>query len=234
MHYLRPATARGRANFGWLDSRHSFSFGNYYDRQHMGFSVLRVINDDSVKAGAGFDAHSHRDMEIISYILDGAIEHEDSIGNRFIVPAGEVQLMTAGTGITHSEYNASKSEPLKFLQIWIEPKFTGLKPGYQQANIAQTGSLTPLVTDDGRGNSLRIHQDVNLYRLRLSKGQEELIELDNRAGYLHMVKGSGEVASQSLQAGDGLGLSAIDTVTVTAAEDDFEALWFDLPEPVKH
>ncbi|MFT7411416.1 MAG: redox-sensitive bicupin YhaK (pirin superfamily), partial [Oleispira sp.] len=127
MFYFRAATARGNANFGWLKSLHTFSFGNYYDPDHMGISVLRVINDDIVAPGAGFDNHGHRDMEIISYILEGSIEHKDSMGNQFVVPAGDVQRMTAGTGIMHSEFNASKTEPLKFLQIWISPNLKGVK-----------------------------------------------------------------------------------------------------------
>jgi redox-sensitive bicupin YhaK (pirin superfamily) len=137
MIILRPANERGTANFGWLDSKHSFSFGRYYDPEHMGFSALRVINDDSVAPGAGFATHGHRDMEIISYVLQGSIAHKDSEGNVEVLPAGEFQLMSAGSGITHSEYNASQTDPLKFLQIWIQPNTLGSSPGYQQKNFGQ-------------------------------------------------------------------------------------------------
>ncbi|WP_317933504.1 pirin family protein [Halioxenophilus sp. WMMB6] len=229
MDYYRPGAERGAADFGWLHSKHTFSFGGYYDPKHMGFSVLRVINDDYVAAGAGFDTHGHRDMEIISYITEGAIEHRDSMGNHFVVPAGEVQRMTAGTGITHSEFNASKSQPLRFLQIWIKPKFTGLKPGYEQLKLAQTSALTPLVTPDGHAGSLTIHQDAAIYRLRLAAGQEQVLTTAARYGYLHLVRGSALVDGRELQAGDGLGYSEAKTVSVSATRNDFEALWFDLP-----
>ncbi|MDX1694943.1 MAG: pirin family protein [Ketobacteraceae bacterium] len=229
MDYYRPATSRGRANFGWLDSKHTFSFGHYYDPEHMGFSVLRVINDDTVAGGAGFDTHGHRDMEIISYVLEGSIIHQDSMGNRFVVPAGEVQRMTAGTGITHSEYNASDTEPLKFLQIWILPEKQGLTPGYEQARIRQTRSLTPLVTPDGREESLRIHQDASIYRLRLAAGEEHCLQLDNRAGYLHVIAGDAKSDTVNLLPGDGAGLVSGPSLPLVAGDQGFEALWFDLP-----
>ncbi|KZZ46584.1 pirin, partial [Thalassolituus sp. HI0120] len=158
-------------NFGWLNSQHSFSFGHYYDPKHMGFSALRVINDDSVAPGAGFDTHGHRDMEIISYVLEGAIEHKDSMGHSYIVPAGDVQRMSAGTGVTHSEFNHSKQHNLRFLQIWIQPNKLGITPGYQQQKIEQRGKLTPLVTPDGSDGSLSIQQDVSLYRVALNRGE---------------------------------------------------------------
>ena len=162
MLYIRRSESRGNVDFGWLRSRHSFSFGHYYDPKHMGFSVLRVINDDQVVAGAGFDTHGHRDMEIISYVSEGAMEHRDSEGNQYRIPAGEVQRMTAGSGITHSEYNASKTDQLKFIQIWIEPSQQGLHPDYEQAQITQAEQLTALVTPTGSGQSLRINQDASL------------------------------------------------------------------------
>ncbi|SHF14397.1 hypothetical protein SAMN04487965_1472 [Microbulbifer donghaiensis] len=229
MDYIRKADARGRANFGWLDSRHTFSFGSYYDPKHMGVSVLRVINDDTVKGGAGFGAHGHRDMEIISYVLEGAIEHRDSIGNRFVVPAGEVQRMSAGTGIQHSEYNASRSAPLKFLQIWIEPDVMGIPPSYEQARIEQRGPLTPLVTPDGRDGSLSMHQDASLYRLRLQPGEQFTLQTGGRSGYLHIVDGSANAGSSKLAAGDGVGFTRTREQGIVAGTAGLEALWFDLP-----
>ena len=157
MIYHRPSYERGSANFGWLDSKHSFSFGNYYDPEHMGVSALRVINDDTVTPGAGFGKHGHRDMEIISYVLDGAIEHKDSQGNQFVVKAGEVQRMSAGTGITHSEFNHSEDDALRFLQIWIIPNEMGIEPEYEQKLIEQNGKMTPLASPDGVDGSLTIH-----------------------------------------------------------------------------
>lgn len=229
MDYFRPAAERGNVNLGWLNSNHSFSFGHYHDPRHMGFSVLRVINDDTVTPGAGFGTHGHRDMEIISYVLDGVIEHQDSMGNTYRVPAGEVQRMTAGTGVTHSEYNGSQTAPLRFLQIWIVPNRGGLAPGYEQKAIDQVAPLTPLVTADGRAGSLRMHQDASLYRLRLGRGDTETLTLVGRAGYLHMVDGSVRIAGQSLHAGDGAGFQRSTALKVVADSDTIEALWFDLP-----
>ncbi|WP_255775213.1 pirin family protein [Microbulbifer sediminum] len=229
MDYLRKADERGRANFGWLDSRHSFSFGSYFDPRHMGFSVLRVINDDQVRGGMGFGAHGHRDMEIVSYVLEGAIEHRDSLGNRFLLPAGEVQRMSAGTGIQHSEFNASQTDSLRFLQIWIEPAVTGIEPGYEQANIPQQGALTPLVTPDGRHGSLRIHQDASLYRLRLAAGEAAALGTGERQGYLHVIDGHASTDAVTLAPGDGLGMKAQREREITAGPGGFEALWFDLP-----
>ena len=160
MNYTRAANARGSVDFGWLQSQHTFSFGSYQDPAHMGVSVLRVINEDRVAPGAGFDTHGHRDMEIISYVRSGAIRHEDSMGHQFVLPAGEVQVMSAGSGVTHSEFNASNTEPLHFLQIWIEPNRLGTAPRYEQRQITQNGALTPLVTGDGRDGSLTMQQDA--------------------------------------------------------------------------
>jgi quercetin 2,3-dioxygenase len=233
MFYYRAADSRGKANFGWLNSQHTFSFGNYYDGDHMGISTLRVINDDVVAPGAGFGNHGHRDMEIISYILEGSIEHKDSMGNQFTVPAGEVQRMSAGTGIMHSEFNASKTEPLKFLQIWITPNVTGIKPSYEQMPIVQSSTMTALVTPDGRDGSLSIHQDASIYRLKLKAGESYDLEAlpkdeNERVGYLHVIKGSSVNVGTGLKAGDGLGIIK-DQLTVTASDDGLLALWFDLP-----
>ncbi len=233
MFYYRAAKSRGKANFGWLKSQHTFSFGEYYDGDHMGISTLRVINDDVVAPGAGFGNHGHRDMEIISYILEGSIEHKDSMGNHFTVPAGEVQRMSAGTGIMHSEFNASRTEPLKFLQIWITPNVTGIKPSYEQMPIVQSSTMTALVTPDGRDGSLSIHQDASIYRLKLTAGESyELAALakeeNERVGYLHVVEGSSVNIGTGLKAGDGLGIIK-DQLKLTAGDDGLVALWFDLP-----
>jgi redox-sensitive bicupin YhaK (pirin superfamily) len=234
MFYFRAANARGKANFGWLDSQHTFSFGNYYDPDHMGISVLRVINDDIVAPGAGFDNHGHRDMEIISYILEGSIEHKDSMGNQFVVPAGDVQRMTAGTGIMHSEFNASKTEPLKFLQIWISPNLKGVKPSYEQMPVVQSSTMTPLVTPNGRDGSLSINQDINLFRLQLEPGETYDLVARKHIGYLHVMEGSAVGDQQILdkqsvlRSGDGLGLIE-DQLSITARHPGLVALWFELP-----
>ncbi len=228
MFYYRAAESRGKANFGWLNSQHTFSFGEYYDADHMGISTLRVINDDVVAPGAGFGNHGHRDMEIISYILEGSIEHKDSMGNQFTVPEGEVQRMSAGTGIMHSEFNASETEPLKFLQIWITPNVTGIKPSYEQMPIVQSSTMTALVTPDGRDGSLSIHQDASIYRLKLKSGESYDLVAQKRAGYLHVIEGGSVNVGKGLKAGDGLGIIK-DQLSVTAGDDGLVALWFDLP-----
>lgn len=227
MYYFRNENDRGRANFGWLDSKHSFSFGHYYDAQHMGFSVLRVINDDTVTPGAGFDTHGHRDMEIISYVLEGAIEHKDSMGEHFVLPAGEVQRMSAGTGVTHSEFNNSQKDNLRFLQIWIQPKIKGIKPSYEQRAIEQNGPLTPLVTPDGTDNSLTINQDASMYRLQLNAGESYALDTLSRPGYLHVIEGELSVNNQKLAQGDAIG--AYEEKLEITAKETLTALWFDLP-----
>ncbi|MEM6614341.1 MAG: pirin family protein, partial [Cyanobacteria bacterium P01_C01_bin.72] len=163
---VRPQDQRGVANFGWLDSKHSFSFGQYYDPSHMGFASLRVINEDKVIPAQGFGTHGHQDMEIISYVLAGELEHRDSMGNGSIIRPGDIQRMSAGTGVRHSEFNASDSNPVHFLQIWILPETSGLQPSYEEKNFnseIKQGKLTLVGSRDGRGNSVTIHQDVNLY-----------------------------------------------------------------------
>lgn len=193
----------------------------------MGLSALRVINDDTVKAGAGFDTHGHRDMEIISYVLDGAIAHKDSMGKQYVVPAGDIQRMSAGTGVTHSEFNHSKSEPLRFLQIWIQPNKKGITPSYEQISIIQNGALTPLVTPDGRNGSLSMQQDASIYRLQLKTGEELQFDIQERPGYLHIISGVADVNNNVLNAGDALGASQ-ENLNVSAITD-LTALWFDLP-----
>lgn len=232
MYYLRRGKERGGASFGWLNSKHSFSFGHYYDPKHMGFSALRVINDDTVTPGAGFGTHGHRDMEIISYVLEGAIEHKDSMGQEYVVPAGDIQRMSAGTGVTHSEFNHSKSEPLHFLQIWIEPNKKGIAPSYEQKTVVQKGALTALVTPDGRDGPLSMQQDASIYRLKLKAGEQLQLDTQQRSGYLHVIGGAAEVNDHLLQAGDALGASK-ESLTVSA-QDDLTALWFDLPDLDAH
>lgn len=175
MQTIRPSDERGHANFGWLDSRHSFSFGHYFDPEHMAFGALRVINEDRVDPGAGFDTHGHKDMEIISYVLDGALEHRDSIGTGSVIRPGDVQRMTAGTGIRHSEFNASKTEPVHILQIWIVPEEDGLAPGYEQIHVPDAekqGKLRLIASRDGRDGTVTVRQDVDLYAALLSAGDD--------------------------------------------------------------
>ena len=171
---IRPAQARGAVNVGWLDSRHTFSFGEYYDPSHMGFATLRVINEDKVIPGKGFPTHGHRDMEIITYVLAGALEHKDSIGTGSIIRPGDVQRMSAGTGIRHSEFNASSTEPVHFLQIWMLPDQTGIEPSYEQKTFAEAerrGNLRLVGSRDGRDGSITIHQNVDLYATVLEEGE---------------------------------------------------------------
>lgn len=228
MKYIRRSEDRGGVDMGWLKSRHSFSFGNYYDPKHMGVSVLRVINDDVVMPSQGFGTHGHRDMEIISYVTKGALEHKDSEGNQYIIPAGDVQRMSAGTGIMHSEYNASDSEEVNFLQIWVMPKYRGIKPGYEQKTIAQKGVLTPIVTSDGRDGSLSMNQDASLYRLMLAKSESVTLNTGSQQGYLHIIKGELSANDLVFKAGDAFALDTGESVTVNAT-DEVEAIWFELP-----
>lgn len=221
---------RGGAHFGWLKSKHTFSFGDYYNPKQMGFSALRVINDDQVAAGAGFHTHSHRNMEIISYVLSGRIAHKDSAGNEEVLPAGEFQLMSAGKGISHSEFNASQTEDLKFLQIWIQPNQLDGEPGYQQKDFGEAVGLTEVITPDGRHGTLTIKQDASVSQLILLP--EQLITLPvtaNRAYYLHLIHGELTLQGQTLKPGDGIKLAALNALTATAGAEHVKALWFDLP-----
>ena len=229
MIQIRPSEARGPADHGWLQSRHSFSFGGCYDPKHMGVSALRVINDDKVAAGAGFASHSHQDMEIISYVKHGIIEHKDSMGNVEQLPAGEFQLMSAGTGVTHSEYNPSTTDTLEFLQIWIQPDVLGIEPGYQQKRFEPRQGLQLIASPDGREDSLRIHQDASLYQLLLQPGDTvSHVLVSGRTAYLHVVSGSLRVNGEALAEGDGATISEVDEIDFSA-QSRSEALLFDLP-----
>ncbi len=227
MVYVRKAEERGHANFGWLDSKHSFSFGSYHDPEHMGHGVLRVINDDRVAPAGGFETHGHRDMEIVTYVIEGALEHKDSMGNAGTITAGEVQRMSAGTGVLHSEFNGSTDSPVHFLQIWVLPQLTGTEPSYEQKRVAQRGKLTPLVTPDGDNNSVSIGQNATISRLTLEAG-EAFTLTSQMLGYLHVVAGEADVNQIALHTGDALGSGSGDTLDIVS-KSGFEALWFELP-----
>jgi redox-sensitive bicupin YhaK (pirin superfamily) len=204
---IRRSNERGRSRFDWLQSSHTFSFGGYYDPRHMGYGPLRVINDDRVIPGAGFATHPHRDMEIISYVLDGALEHRDSMGNGSVIRPGDVQRMSAGTGVTHSEYNHSKESAVHFLQIWFLPEKSGLQPGYEQKSFAEhekRGRFRLVASRNGMDGSVSLNQDVNM-RVGLFHGDESdgLEIVDGRSAWLHIARGHVRVNGEKLQAGDG-------------------------------
>jgi quercetin 2,3-dioxygenase len=229
---VRPAAERGTANFGWLDSRHTFSFGHYYDPDHMGFGVLRVINEDRVAPGGGFDTHGHQDMEIISYVLDGALAHKDSIGTGSVIRPGDVQVMSAGTGIRHSEFNHSKTEPVHFLQIWVLPDRTGLAPRYDQKTFPSSEKrdrLRLVGSPDGRDGSIVIHQDADIYDALLSRGRAVTHALKaGRKSWIQVVGGAVEVNGKAAVAGDGVAVEDEAVVSITSRADDTEVLVFDL------
>ncbi|MBT0587670.1 pirin family protein [Alteromonas oceanisediminis] len=227
----RMANERGSANFGWLNSQHSFSFGQYYDPAHMGVSALRVINDDKVSAGAGFSTHGHSNMEIISFVTQGEMIHKDSEGNEQRLPAGEFQLMSAGRGIMHSEYNASATEPLHFLQIWIQPNVQGGQPKYQQKRFARREGLSPVITPDGQNGTLSIKQDAQLSELYLTERRAVDVSLASaRRYYVHVISGSLEVNGVALSAGDGATIKDEAQLQLTKhSEHAVHALFFDLP-----
>ena len=230
---VRQAAERGAANFGWLDSRHTFSFGDYYDPTQMGFGPLRVINEDRVRPGQGFGTHGHRDMEIISYVLEGALEHKDSIGTGSVIRPGDVQVMSAGTGIRHSEFNHSKSEPVHFLQIWVVPDREGIAPRYEQKTFPDAekrGRLRLVGSSDGRDGSVVIHQDVALFAALLNTGEKVTHALTTgRKGWLQVVRGAVAMNGRDLDAGDGAALEGEPALVVTAKVDGTEILVFDLP-----
>ena len=230
---VRKANERGAVNLGWLDSKHSFSFGDYYDPEHMGFGSLRVINDDTVQPGQGFGTHPHRDMEIISYVIDGALEHKDSMGNGAVMRSGEVQRMTAGTGVTHSEFNHSKEDLVHFLQIWILPDAQSLAPGYEQKNFSvedKTNRLRLVASRDGADGSVTIHQDMRIYASVLTPGTSLTHSLaDGRQAWIQVASGDVTVAGESLSSGDGIAVAEIDSIDVKAGTES-EILLFDMPE----
>jgi redox-sensitive bicupin YhaK (pirin superfamily) len=228
MKYIRKSDDRGVANHGWLHSKHSFSFANYYDPKHMGVSVLRVINDDTVAPSQGFGAHGHRDMEIISYVTQGSLKHKDSEGNEHIVSVGEIQRMSAGTGVMHSEYNASDSENVKFFQIWIQPNKMGIKPSYEQKSIPQKGILTPLITPTGEEGSISIQQEASLSRLVLQENETFTLESGKQLGYLHIIKGEISIDGKTFVAGDAFSVEPSEAIELKATST-LEAMWFELP-----
>ncbi len=234
---VRKSEDRGSVELDWLSSRHSFSFGHYYDPNYMGFGPLKVINEDRVVAGGGFDTHGHRDMEIISYVLEGALEHKDSLGTGSVIRPGDVQRMTAGTGIMHSEFNASDTEQVRFLQIWIEPNEAGLQPSYEQKSFCDgnsmggngTSGLRLVVSPDARSGALKIHQDVLIHAGTLSTGDREHRTLaQGRKAWLQIAAGSVSLNGEHLGAGDGAAISD-ETALELQALTDSEVLLFDLP-----
>ena len=229
---LRPAAERGHANHGWLDSWHSFSFAGYHDPDHVHWGPLRVINEDRVAGGQGFGTHGHSDMEIISYVLDGALAHRDSMGNVERILPGEVQRMSAGTGVTHSEFNPDPEQAAHFLQIWLLPERTGITPGYEQKHFdpaEKRGRLRLLVSRDGADGSLRMHQDARLYAGLFDAGETARLAIaPGRLAYVHLVRGTATVNGQPLTAGDALRYQD-EAEVVIADGEDAELLVFDLP-----
>jgi quercetin 2,3-dioxygenase len=228
---IRRASERGHANHGWLDSHHSFSFADYYDPRHMGFGPLRVINEDRVAPGTGFGTHGHRDMEIISYVLEGALAHEDSMGNGSTIVPGDVQRMSAGTGVRHSEFNHDKAGVTHFLQVWIEPAAAGIPPSYEQKHFTaaeKRGRLRLVASPDGAEGSVKLHQDARVYA-GLFDGAENAVHAlaKGRRAYVHVARGTVRINGEALAAGDALKTDA-STIALDGAHDA-EVLLFDLP-----
>lgn len=228
---IRPSNERGRADHGWLKSRHSFSFAGYHDPEHLGFRSLRVLNQDVVAPGGGFPTHPHQDMEIFSYVLDGTLEHRDSLGNGRQLRPGQIQLMSAGTGVRHSEFNPSATDPLHFLQIWILPKERGLTPGYTEwhpKDGPDGDAMVLVISEDGRDGSATIHQDVSVFRVRLDAGASAEHHIaPGRAVWLQVIGGSADVNGTAVAAGDAVSSEEAGPVVLTAGSA-FEALLFDL------
>jgi redox-sensitive bicupin YhaK (pirin superfamily) len=229
---IRRAKERGHADHGWLDTFHTFSFADYWDPRHMGWGPLRVINEDRVAPASGFPTHAHRDMEIITYVLEGALEHRDSLGTGSVIRPGEVQRMSAGTGVRHSEYNASKTEPVHLLQIWIEPARTGIAPGYEQKTFGEAerrGRLRLIAAPDGRDGAVTIHQDATVYAATLARGERvEHALAPGRLGWLQVARGALLVNGEQLAQGDGAAIEGERAITLEAVEPA-ETLLFDLP-----
>ena len=228
---LRRANERGHFNFGWLDTFHTFSFADYHDPRFMGFRSLRVINEDRVHPGGSFPTHAHRDMEIITYVLEGGLEHQDSMGNGSIIRPGDAQRMSAGTGVAHSEANPSADESVHLLQVWIMPNARGIKPGYEQKTFAdeeKRGRLRVIASSDGREGSVTIHQDASLYVSLLAPGEAVTHELaPGRHAWAQVARGAVEINGQSLEQSDGASISDENSLTITARQDS-EILLFDL------
>jgi redox-sensitive bicupin YhaK (pirin superfamily) len=231
MLQVRRSAERGHSNHGWLDSRHTFSFGDYFDPSLVGFGVLRVINEDHVQAGAGFATHGHKNMEIISYVLEGTLAHKDSLGNGSIIRPGDVQCLTAGTGVQHSEFNHSASEPVHFLQIWIDPDQKNLRPSYQQnrfEDVTLRGRLRVVASPDGREGSVVIHQNAQMYAARLAEGETvQHVLAPGRKAYVQVTRGTIEANGVSLSAGDGAAITGEQEIRLSA-RDSAEVLLFDL------
>ncbi len=232
MLVLRNAHDRGHADHGWLDSYHTFSFADYHDPAHMGFGALRVINEDRVAPGTGFPTHGHRDMEIVSYVLDGALEHKDSMGNGSVIRPGDVQRMSAGSGIRHSEANASKSDPVHFLQIWIVPERKGLEPGYEQKAFTseeKRGKLRLVGSRDGRDGSVTIHRDVDFYATVLGASDAVSHELKSgRVAWVQVARGSAKLNGEPLYPGDGAAVDEAGKLELAGTSADAEVLLFDM------
>ena len=229
---IRKSAERGHANHGWLDSQHTFSFADYYDPKHMSFSALRVINEDKIDGGAGFPMHTHRDMEIISYVIDGALEHKDSMGNVAVMKPGEIQKMSAGTGVTHSEYNHFKDKKAHFLQIWIMPDKTGYAPSYDQKSFDSHFACSDFVlvaSGSGKENSIKLHQDVDIF-VGKTKSDAEILHktFPNRKTWVQIVKGNLTINGSAAESGDGVAISEVEQIEIKAKPGS-EFLLFDLP-----
>ncbi len=230
---IRPAQSRGHAVHGWLDSYHSFSFADYFDAAHMGWGPLRVINEDRVQPGAGFGTHGHRDMEIMSYVIAGALEHKDSIGTGSVISQGDVQIMSAGTGVRHSEFNHSKVEPVHFLQIWLTPDQNGLTPRYDQKALTKAdkiGRLRLIASKTAHDGSLMIHQDADIFAAQLMNGEAVAHSLDpGRRAWVQMISGRAEINGLAASSGDGFAIENELLVAIAAMDHETEFLLFDLP-----
>ena len=229
---VRKAGERGHFDFGWLDTKHTFSFGEYYDPAHMGFSILRVINDDRVAPGTGFPTHPHRDMEIVTYVLDGALAHKDSLGNGSTILPGDVQRMSAGTGIRHSEYNASPDKPVHLLQIWLMPGQRGIAPGYEQKMFdaaSKKDRLRPVASPDGAEGSVTVHTDARIFASILGKqAKVDYAPPAGRSAWLHVARGAIEVGGTSLKEGDAIATTG-EALDIRGVADETDFLLFDLP-----
>jgi len=229
MIYVRKAEERGHANHGWLDSWHTFSFASYHDANFMGFSALRVINEDVIDGGQGFGTHPHKDMEILTYVLSGTVEHQDSMGNKEQIPAGEFQIMSAGTGVRHSEYNASESEPLHLYQIWIIPERTGIEPRYDQRRFPDVQGRQLVLSPDAREGSLKVFQDMTLSRWVMAAGEQANVAIDaGRRIWIQVVKGDVTVNGNAITTSDALAIWDESALTIEASSAA-EVLLFDLP-----